>query len=854
MPGARGAAKAKLKIVNGKLVSAKSKTGNPECSQAMSQFVRGRKTGLAGAALSAIQTILAKCRAQAKQNRGAELKQASGKLAEGRGTWQRTEQARALQQQRAQRAAPAAPAPAAAPVAKPAPKLAPGRGTEDRAAAVRGILAARQQGQGKLASMIRDQSREMRGLPPKPAKTTTPAPKAKAKEAPAPKAKAKAKAEPTTAAARLKTALERPTPKTKTKEAPTPTAPKAPAVPAAPAPASHAASLRNALEKAYQGRESIDDRGYSPAQLVRGGMTKPEAEAALSALSKQGIVEIEHAGADKEAMIRQHSRPENLFIDPGNGKIIDNFRIQRMKQFHEAAGGASPRPFGVEAGPKPAQPKPGREDRLRVLMNRAGGRARDLDARGKLGQADAMRGRKARLQAALDTATGKNAPGFGLKAANPGNGFANGGKGKTSAMFDEMKGAAARDLPGQTTFTDGDKPKPSERADHKVKTGAAKDLSDVLATNRAQRRKKAARLQAVREKLHQAKVDPATHTDHAPGHVGALKTDLIHFDPKRFQYKLAHAEGTGSVGSLAGVKRYDPELGGVLQVWKDPANGKTFVINGHNRLDLARKLGAEKVTVRYIDARDAGEARAKGALTNIAEGRGTSLDAAKFFRDEHVTREGLDARGVPLRDKVASEGLALSHLHDPIFRRVIDGDLSPARGAIIGGSGLDHTQQAALVDLLDKQPKSRSVSDATLKELTDTVRSAGTKTTHTHSLFGDDAEQTSLALHKARAQAHIKGRLATEKKLFGTVAKSKHAAELERAGNRIDTEKSGHISQEADKALQVFDIFKNRSGPVARHLNHAAERLHGGEAERTVLDDTYKKILAEMPGLLNGGH
>jgi hypothetical protein len=581
-------------------------------------------------------------------------------------------------------------------------------------------------------------------------------------------------------------------------------------------------------------------------------MSKPEAEAALSALSKQGIVEIEHAGADKEAMIRQHSRPENLFIDPGNGKIIDNFRIQRMKQFHEAAGGASPRPFGVEAGPTSAPPKPGREDRLRVLMNRAGGRTRDLDARGKLGQADTMRGRKARLQAALDTATGKSAPGFGLKAANPGNGFANGGKGKTSAMFDEMRGAAARDLPGQTTFTD--KPKDQERADHKVKTGAAKDLSDVLVTNRAQRRKKAERLKSVREKLQKAKVDPATHTDHAPGHVGALKTDLIHFDPKRFQYKLAHAEGTGSVGSLAGVKRYDPELGGVLQVWKDPANGKTFVINGHNRLDLAKKLGAEKVTVRYIDARDAGEARAKGALTNIAEGRGTSLDAAKFFRDEHVTREGLDARGVPLRDKVASEGLALSHLHEPIFRRVIDGDLSPARGAIIGGSGLDHTQQAALVDLLDKQPKSRSVSDATLKELTDTVRSAGTKTTHTHSLFGDDAEQTSLALHKARAQAHIKGRLATEKKLFGTVAKSKHAAELERAGNRIDTEKSGHISQEADKALQVFDIFKNRSGPVARHLNHAAERLHAGEAERTVLDDTYKKILAEMPGLLNGGH
>jgi hypothetical protein len=35
----------------------------------------------------------------------------------------------------------------------------------------------------------------------------------------------------------------------------------------------------------------------------------------------------------------------------------------------------------------------------------------------------------------------------------------------------------------------------------------------------------------------------------------------------------------------------------------------------------------------YIDAPDEKTARARGALVNIAEGRGTSVDAAKFMRD-----------------------------------------------------------------------------------------------------------------------------------------------------------------------------------------------------------------------------
>jgi hypothetical protein len=264
-------------------------------------------------------------------------------------------------------------------------------------------------------------------------------------------------------------------------------------------------------------------------------------------------------------------------------------------------------------------------------------------------------------------------------------------------------------------------------------------------------------------------------------------------------------------------------------------------------------MGVERVTTRFIDAPNAEQARAKGALTNIAEGRGSSLDAAKFFRDSGHTRESLEARGVPLREKTASEGLALAKLEPQLFRRVVDGGIPLERAAIIGGSGLEHHQQKALADLVDKQPKGRELNNAALRELTDTVRSSSSASKKSASLFGDDEETTSLALHKARLQADIKGRLSRETKLFGTVAKSRAAEDLARAGNQINTEESGKISREAAITLGAFDKLKNLSGPVARALNQATERIHAGEPAKKVTEETYRRVLKDLPEMLRGG-
>jgi hypothetical protein len=160
----------------------------------------------------------------------------------------------------------------------------------------------------------------------------------------------------------------------------------------------------------------------------------------------------------------------------------------------------------------------------------------------------------------------------------------------------------------------------------------------------------------------QVQAHPETHAQ--PGDVVNMGVNHIAFDPERFQYKLSTTGEHGVTSQLHQVKQWNPESAGVISVWKDPADGKTYVVNGHHRLDLANRLGVDKVTARFIDAPDAATARMKGAITNIAEGRGTPIDAAKFFR-EAGGRDLIMKHGIPMTEHTAKHGLnrAAERLH-----------------------------------------------------------------------------------------------------------------------------------------------------------------------------------------------
>jgi hypothetical protein len=326
----------------------------------------------------------------------------------------------------------------------------------------------------------------------------------------------------------------------------------------------------------------------------------------------------------------------------------------------------------------------------------------------------------------------------------------------------------------------------------------------------------------------------------------------IQVDPKRFQYKIIGEQTkSGEVGSLSGVKTWDSNLGGILQVWQDPKDGGVYVVNGHNRLALAKKLNAESVTVRIIDAKSPEEARAIGALTNIAEGRGNALDAAKFFRDSGSTKQDLEKKGVPMREKIAEDGLALASLSDSLFNRVVQGQIPEQRAVVIGSKIKDHRQQQDLLELVEKEEKKgKKITNDTIEELSDMVTNAPTVTESQGGLFdllGFSPESRSLAIEKAQIQSAIKRQLQREKRLFSTVGKSKAASDLAKAGNKINVEESSEIADIAEKALGAFDQEKMLTGKVSTLLNQAAEKIAGNpKGSAKIIKEVYEQVLDEL--------
>jgi hypothetical protein len=476
---------------------------------------------------------------------------------------------------------------------------------------------------------------------------------------------------------------------------------------------------------------------------------------------------------------------------------------------------------------------------------------------------------RARAAAAVAAARGKatigHKPGekFSLlqRSAEGSRRIENSGRGRTPFMFDMKKG----DLKGQTTLmerygTVETHAKPGKQTQKLQGAPTEIGLKPTRQTPRealaSQRKETAARVRTYR----------AEHLEHSQphkygkeGHVYRFGTEHIHFDPERFQFKLGAQGKHGVTDALKDAEKFDLDKAGAISVWRDPADGKVYVVNGHHRLDLANRMGAKQIDAKLLEAPTAEHARAKGALLNIAEGRGTSIDAAKFFREPvkgsgPMTAEHLKREGVSLKESTAKEGLALAGLPERAFRRVVDGEMSAHRAAIIGGSGLSHPQQEVLIKELDR-PKNRDLTDGTVRRMVERAKASPTvKEQHTD-LFGTSEEEKSLYVHRARLEDAISRSLAADSRLFSHVSKSKAAEALaERGASYIDRETTGAVGKESAAVHGLFEQLAARHPEVSRPLNEAAERLHRGEPFKTVEPETRAKVhqaikrILEEPG------
>jgi hypothetical protein len=324
-----------------------------------------------------------------------------------------------------------------------------------------------------------------------------------------------------------------------------------------------------------------------------------------------------------------------------------------------------------------------------------------------------------------------------------------------------------------------------------------------------------------------------------------LSVAEIQVDPDRFQFKMGtDAQGQQKGNSLTGVGVWNEDLEGSIQVWTDPMDGQTYVVNGHNRLAKAKELGIPSMKVEYVNAPTPEAARAKGAMTNIAQGGGTGFDAAKFFRDYGggiIQPEDLESLGIPLKSGLATEGLALSKLPDNIFQDAIDGRISKGKAMALGGSGLDETgMQQAYKALL-----SRDLSDAAFNEVLQQARSATTVQGDQVDLFGN-TDMLNLMVQKGELAARIRKDLMADKNLMKRTAAN--ANRLTEVGNDIDEAATGTLADDTAALLAEFDATKYTEGPTSQLLNEGAEQIANGAKVKPVADRIRRQLIEAAEG------
>lgn len=337
-----------------------------------------------------------------------------------------------------------------------------------------------------------------------------------------------------------------------------------------------------------------------------------------------------------------------------------------------------------------------------------------------------------------------------------------------------------------------------------------------------------------------------------------LAVGSICVDSKRFQYKIIKAGKSsldgitpigqdGSVGSLDGIAAWNFAAEGVLDVWRDPADNRCYVVNGHNRLAKARELGIKNLPCKLLPAATDKDARELGAIANIAAGCGTALDAARFFRDGRWDKQRCKRYGIRLSQSVASNGLAIAKLCQELFDQALSGRLSEKRAAIIGHSGLNESQQLAIVDAIrDREALGHSVNDDQIRELVSLAKIAADHTmpqdADQFTLFESDHVQQSLIFETAMVQAEIRALLASSKRIYRTAVKG--ATTLESSGvATVNADLGANLADRAQSALGIFDREKLLAGPISQAIKCAAVAIAEGHDKAPTVATAYNTVI-----------
>ena len=313
-------------------------------------------------------------------------------------------------------------------------------------------------------------------------------------------------------------------------------------------------------------------------------------------------------------------------------------------------------------------------------------------------------------------------------------------------------------------------------------------------------------------------------------HYDNLDREIYRFDPaeievdaKLFQFK-AGGDEFGVTERLQGVTRWETSLAGTVSVYEF-RDGRRFIADGHQRVGLAKRILSQDPTqkialygrlLREADGVTPQQAMVDAALTNIAQGTGSVIDAAKVLK---IDSETLTKR-LPPRSNLVRTANDLVRLSDEAFGLVVNEIVEARFAAIVGRLVRDQDKHAAILRVLkETDPSNVTQAEAIVRQAMDAEFTVATQDT----LFGEEMLVESLFKERAKVLDETIKILRKDRAVFNSLVQNEKR--IEAGGNTLQTDQNAAKARTDGEAIQTLQITANRKGPLSDALTEAAKRF-----------------------------
>lgn len=309
------------------------------------------------------------------------------------------------------------------------------------------------------------------------------------------------------------------------------------------------------------------------------------------------------------------------------------------------------------------------------------------------------------------------------------------------------------------------------------------------------------------------------------GVIYAFDPREIGVDARTFQFKGGGDE-FGVTDRLQFITEWDPQLAGVVTVY-EYADGRLFIADGHQRVALAKRLMSQNpdlniqlygYRLREVDGVTPEQAMISAAVTNIAQGTGSIIDAAKIARMDPERFRSMVGRTLPPTSQLVRQAQDMMALSQDAFGSVINEVIPSNYGAIVGRLLADRPelQQAAISVLARAEPANVFQAEAIVRQ----VREADFDVATQQSLFGEEMVVESLYTERARVLDRAVKTLRGDRAAFANLVRN--AENIESAGNVLDRSVNQRRADLDGQAIALVQTLANRKGPLSDALSDAA--------------------------------